>query len=141
MRDITKLMIVKYKLLELKYDFMGYEFNKEKDLSFHHLIVPHRLCDIKNIPEDGYVEWNGAILKQTTSHNYLHVIERYDRDMFNAITLRMIDENIKGYLDTNDIRYIDDVLSCFEREYSGARTKSGKPLIKEEYTRRMVRRR
>ena len=140
MRDITKLMIVKYRLLELKYDFMGYEFNKEKDLSFHHLIVPHRLCDIKNIPEDGYVEWNGAILKQTTSHNYLHIVERYDRDMFNAITLRMIDENIKGYLDTNDIRYIDDVLNCFEKEYSGARTKSGKPLIKEEYTRRLIRR-
>lgn len=140
MRDITKLMIVKYKLLELKYDFMGYEFNKEKDLSFHHLIVPHRLCDIKNIPEDGYVEWNGAILKQTTSHNYLHIVERYDRDMFNAITLRMIDENIKGYLDTNDIRYIDDVLKCFEREYSGARTKNGKPLIKEEYTKRLIRR-
>lgn len=136
MRDITKLMIVKYRLLELKYDFMGYEFNQEKDLSFHHLIVPHRLCDIKNIPEDGYVEWNGAILKQTTSHNYLHIVERYDRDMFNAITLRMIDENIKGYLDTNDIRYIDDVLKCFEREYSGARTKNGKPLIKEEYIRR-----
>lgn len=140
MRDITKLMIVKYRLLELKYDFMGYEFNKEKDLSFHHLIVPHRLCDIKNIPEDGYVEWNGAILKQTTSHNYLHIVERYDRDMFDAITLRMIDENIKGYLDTNDIRYIDDVLKCFEREYSGARTKTGKPLIKEEYTRRLIRR-
>lgn len=140
MRDITKLMIVKYRLLELKYDFMGYEFNQEKDLSFHHLIVPHRLCDIKNIPEDGYVEWNGAILKQTTSHNYLHIVERYDRDMFNAITLRMIDENIKGYLDTNDIRYIDDVLKCFEREYSGARTKNGKPLIKEEYTRRLIRR-
>lgn len=56
MRDITKLMIVKYKLLELKYDFMGYEFEKEK-------------------------------------------------------------------------------------EYSGAKTKHGDPLIKEEYTRRMVRRR
>lgn len=139
MRDITKLMIVKYRLLELKYDFMGYEFNKEKDLSFHHLIVPHRLCDIKNIPEDGYVEWNGAILKQTTSHNYLHIVERYDRDMFNAITLQMIDENLKGYLDTNNIRYIDDVLKCFEREYSGARTKHGDPLIKEEYTRRVRR--
>ena len=33
MRDITKLMIAKYKLLELKYDFMGYEFDKEKELS------------------------------------------------------------------------------------------------------------
>ena len=140
MRDITKLMIVKYKLLELKYDFMGYEFDKEKELTFHHLIVPHRLCQIKNIPEDGYVEWNGAILKQSTAHNYLHIIERYDRDMFEAITQEMVQENDKGYLDLKNILYIDDILKCFEREYSGARTKNGKPLIKEEYTRRRVRR-
>lgn len=140
MRDITKLMIVKFKLLELKYDFMGYGFDKEKDLSFHHLVVPKRICKVQNIAEEGYLEWNGAILNMKTAHQYLHVIERYDKDMFNAITLRMIDENIKGYLDTNDIRYIDDVLNCFEKEYSGARTKSGKPLIKEEYTRRLIRR-
>lgn len=142
MRDVTKLMIAKYKLLELKYDFMGYEFNKEKDLSFHHLIVPKRICIVQNIPELGYLEWNGAILTQKNSaHQYLHVIERYDKDMFNAITLQMIDENLKGYLDIDNIKKIDDVLQCFEREYSGARTKHGDPLIKEEYTRRMIRRR
>lgn len=139
MRDITKLMILKYNLLELKYDFMGYEFNKERDLSFHHLIVPKRICKAQRLTDDGYLEWNGAILKMKTSHQYLHVIERYDKDMFNAITLQMIDENLKGYLDTNNIRYIDDVLKCFEREYSGARTKHGDPLIKEEYTRRVRR--
>lgn len=139
MRDITKLMILKYNLLELKYDFMGYDFDKEKDLSFHHLIVPKRICKAQNLTDDGYLEWNGAILKMKTSHQYLHVIERYDKDMFNAITLQMIEENLKGYLDTNNIKYIDDVLKCFEREYSGARTKHGDPLIKEEYTRRVRR--
>lgn len=135
MRDITKLMIAKYKLLELKYDFMGYEFDKEKELTFHHLIVPKRVCIAQRIPEDGYLDWNCALLKRD-AHDFCHIVERYDRDRFDAITLRMIDENIKGYLDTNDIRYIDDVLKGFEREYSGARTKNGKPLIKEEYTRR-----
>ena len=140
MRDITKLMILKYNLLELKYDFMGYEFEKEKELSFHHLVVPHRLCGVEHVPEDGYVEWNGAILKQSTAHNYLHIIERYDRDMFDAITYEMVQENEKGYLDLKNILYIDDILKCFEREYSGARTKHGSPLIKEEYTRRRVRR-
>ena len=139
MRDITKLMIVKYKLLELKYDFMGYEFDKEKELTFHHLIVPKRVCIAQRIPEDGYLDWNCALLKRD-AHDFCHIVERYDRDRFDAITLRMIDENIKGYLDTNDIRYIDDVLKGFEREYSGARTKHGSPLIKEEYTRRRVRR-
>jgi len=140
MRDITKLMILKYNLLELKYDFMGYEFNKEKELSFHHLVVPKRICKVQNISEEGYLEWNGSILTQKTAHNYLHILERYDKDMFNAITLQMIDENMKGYLDTKNIKYIDDVLQCFEREYSGARTKNGNFLIKEEYTKRLVRR-
>lgn len=141
MRDITKLMIAKYKLVELGYDFMGYEFKKEKELSFHHLIVPKRLCIARGIENDGYTEQNGAILKQTTSHNYIHVIERYDRDMFDAITALMVGENLIGYLDIEYIKRIDDILQCFEREYSGARTKHGKPLIKEEYTRRLVRRR
>ena len=139
MRDITKLMILKYNLLELKYDFMGYKFDKEKDLSFHHLIVPHRLCGVQHIENDGYVEWNGAILKQSTSHNYLHVIERYDREMFEAITYEMIQENEKGYLDLKNILYIDDILKCFEKKYNGARTKNGKPLIKEEYIKQRVR--
>ena len=137
MRDITKLMILKYNLLELK--FMGYEFNAEKELSFHHLIVPHRLCGVQHIENDGYVEWNGAVLKQSTSHNYLHVIERYDRDMFDAITYEMVQENQKGYLDLKNILYIDDILKKFEREYCGARAKNGKPLIKEEYVRRRIR--
>ena len=138
MRDVTKLMILKYNLLELKYDFMGYEFDKPKELSFHHLIVPHRICKARNMEDEGYIEQNGAILKQKTAHNYLHIIERYDRDMFDAITCQMVDENIKGFLDMKNIKRIDDILQCFEREYSGARTKTGNPLIKEEYVRRRI---
>lgn len=139
MRDITKLMIAKYKLLELKYDFMGYDFNKEKDITFHHLIVPKRICIVQNIPELGYLDWNCALL-QKDAHNYAHIVERYDRDMFNALTLQMIDENLKGYLDIKNLQAIDDILNQFEKEYCGARTKHGDPLIKEEYTRRRVRR-
>jgi hypothetical protein len=135
MREITKLMIKKYALNRLKYDFMGYDFRDSQKLSFHHLIVPRRLCKSKGLG-DGYYEWNGAILRQDTSHDYLHIIERYDLDMFNAITSEMIDENVKGYLDGVNLRAIDDVLTQFEREYCGTRTKQGKILIKESYTRR-----
>lgn len=138
MREITKIMIKKYALLKLKYDFMGYEFNNPNQLSFHHLIVPHRLCKSKGLGE-GYIEWNGAILRQNTSHDYLHIVERYDLDMFNAITSEMIDVNVKGYLDIENIKAIDDILNNFEREYCSARTKKGYPLIKEEYTRRLIR--
>lgn len=139
MREITSIMIKKYALNKLKYDFMGYAFQNSKQLSFHHLIVPHRLCKQQGLGE-GYIEWNGAILRQDTAHEYLHRIEQYDLDMFNAITSEMIDENIKGYLDMENLKYIDDILRCFEREYCGTRTKKGNLIIKPEYTRRLIKR-
>lgn len=138
MRELTKIMIKKYALNKLKMDFMGYEFQKPEQLSFHHLIIPHRESKLYGIGE-GYLEWNGAILRQNTSHDYLHVIEAFDYDRFAAITSEMIDENIKGYLDLENIRQIDDILTSFEREYSGKRTKKGQPIIKEQYTRRRKR--
>lgn len=137
MKDITMLMIRKYKLNKLKYDFMGYEFVNNNQLSFHHLIVPKRLCKELGFGK-GYYEWNGAILRQDTSHEYLHVIEIYDPERFNAIKSEMIDENIKGYLDIDNIMSINDILNGFEREYSGKVRKNGIVIIKEEYTRRLV---
>lgn len=139
MREITKEMIIAYELKKLGYDFMGYEFNSLQQLSFHHLVVAHRYCKQLGYG-DGYFWWNGAILRQNTSHEYFHIIEAKDYDRFLAITCELIDENIKGYLDQENLLAIDDILNGFEREYSGTRTKKGKPLIKEEFTRRLVRR-
>lgn len=132
MREVTKLMIKKYALMKLKYDFMGYNISNVNQLSFHHLILSHRECKRLGLGE-GYWEYNGAILVQRTSHEYFHIIEYYDLDMFNAITSEMIDENIKGYLDIENLKAIDDILNCFEREYCSARTKKGHLLIKPEY--------
>lgn len=140
MREITKEMILAYKLKKLGYDFMGFSFKKTSELSFHHLIVAHRYCKERGLGE-GYLWWNGAILKQSTSHEYLHIIESKDLDRFLAITSELIDENIKGYLDQENLLAIDDILNSFEKEYCGARTKKGYPLIKEEYTQRLVRKR
>lgn len=139
MREITSIMIKKYALNKLKYDFMGYNFQNSRQLSFHHLIIPHRHCKEAGLGE-GYLEWNGAILRQDTAHDYLHTIERYDMDMFNAITSEMIDENVKGFLDIQNIMYIDDILRNFEREYCGTRNKKGNRIIKPEYTRRLIKR-
>jgi hypothetical protein len=128
MKEVTKSMISEFKLRELGFDFMGYHLNKGDIYTFHHLIVPNR--------EGGpYARWNGAILF-STPHQYLHVIENKDYDRFCYITSEMIDMNMKGYLDIANIREIHSVLEGFEREYSGARTRKGKVLIKEEYTRR-----
>ncbi len=138
MQELTKIMIKKYALNKLKYDFMGYDFNNTNQLSFHHLIVPRRECKKRGLGEGRFM-WNGAILRQNTSHDYLHVIENYDLERFYAITVEMIDENIKGYLDVKNIRYIDDILRGFEREFCGQHIKRGTPIIKEEYTRRKIR--
>ena len=134
MREITEKMINYYKINKLGYDFMGYEFNK-KLASFHHLIVPHRECKAKGLGE-GYLWWNGSILIQSTSHDYLHLIEAKDYDMFLAITSEMIDENIKGYLDKENLLKIRKILEQFEREHCSDRGKKGNLLIKDEYVRR-----
>ena len=140
MRVAKKNLIETFELDRLKYDFMGYDFKDLDELSFHHLIVSNSFCTNEDIEDEGYVECNGVILKRATSHDYLHVIERYDLDMFYAITSEMLDEKIKGYLDFENIKYIDDILNNFEREYSGKTNRKGNEIIKEEYTRRLIKR-
>ena len=132
MKEISKIMYKKYALNKLKYDFAGYMFKRPEEISFHHLVVAHRYCKQQGLGE-GYYEWNGSLLVQRSSHEYLHIIENYDRDMFNAITSEMIDENIKCYLDIENIKAINDILNNFEREYCGTRTKNGHLIIKPEY--------
>lgn len=140
MRDITNLMIYKYNLDKFGFDFMGYEFQKENELSFHHLIVPRRLCAYKKIEDDGYVEWNGAILVQDTAHNYLHIIEQYDRELFDGITNEIIDEKNNGSIRMENLKRIDILLNYFEKEYEGITNKHGEQLIKEKYKQRVIRR-
>lgn len=123
MRKITEIMINEYKIKEK--DFMGYKVNKN-NISYHHLIIPRRL----NGPET--IE-NGALLNRNTSHPYLHIIEGIDYEKFLEISSEMIDENIKGYIDKENIEKIDEILDSFEREYSGYRTSKGKVLIKPEF--------
>lgn len=131
MKPITREMIKKYGIKE--FDFMGYDIKRKEGLSFHHLIIPHRYSREYGIGE-GYLMWNGAILVQDTSHEYLHTIETIDYDIFCALTSEMIDMNVKGYLDKDNLRYIKDILLSFEREHDHDRNKKGKLLIKREYT-------
>lgn len=137
MKSVTEEMIRQYKIMKLGYDFMGYEVSQKKYLSFHHLIIPRRNCTRLGLG-DGYYKWNGAILVQETSHEYLHIIENKDYDMFLAITSEMIDENIKERIDRDNLLRIRNILIQFEREHCSDRNKKGKSLIKEEYVRKRV---
>ncbi|MDY4618578.1 MAG: hypothetical protein SO484_01045 [Bacilli bacterium] len=118
---------------------MGYEFVNPNELSFHHLIVARKDSQVLGIG-DGYLFWNGAILRQKTSHDYLHLIERIDRDRFNYITCQMIDENIANMIMYENLKKINDCLEGFEKEHCGHYNKKHPkdPLIKEAYTRRLI---
>lgn len=133
MKELTKKMIKDFELDRLGYDFMGYIYYRENELSFHHLIVPKRLSKKNGLVNDGYLYWNGAILKQLTSHNYLHVIEKYDRELFLGISNEMIDENLSRKIKIENLRKIRDYLLYFEREYANKYTKKGTLIIKDNY--------
>ena len=129
MKEITELMINEFKLNDI--DFMGYNFTL-KNASFHHLIIPRRFGGKETIE-------NGAILNRNTSHPYLHLIEQIDEKAFNYITSEMIDMNIKRYLDIDNLRRINDVLSEFEEQHKNDTTSKGKRLIKKEFIERAIR--
>lgn len=132
MREITEKMIKDFKITKLGFDFMGYKVDKKQSLSFHHLIIPHRESRNYGIG-DGYLYWNGAILRQNSSHDYLHLIENIDPEIFYELTSEMIDENIKGRLDIDNLKRIHDLLLYFEREHDHDTSKKGKLLIKREF--------
>lgn len=126
MKQVTELMIRQFKIKEIGVDFMGYKLQKNEIYTFHHLIVPKK---------DGgpYDFWNGAILCGESSHPYLHLIECKDREIFERITKEMIEENLKGRIDAENLRRINDLLCCFEREHINDRGKKQRKLIKREY--------
>ena len=132
MQEVSKLMIREFSIRKLGYDFMGYKVNRNSNLSFHHLIVPKRDCRKYGLG-DGYDYWNGAILVQNTSHEYLHIIEQYDRKRFEDITMQMIYQKMKGHLDTENLEEIGRLLSEFEKNYTGLYTSKGKKLVKNIY--------
>ena len=101
MREITKQMIKIYNINQ--FDFMGYDIKRKESLSFHHLIIPHRESQLYGIG-NGYTIWNGAILVQETSHEYLHIIESRDYEIFCRITSEMIDQNLMGKLNVDNLK-------------------------------------
>lgn len=130
MEAITKLMINEFKIMESGIDFMGYSVINPKKLSFHHLIIPKREGGKATIE-------NGAILTRS-AHDYLHVIERTERNFFLEITKEMIEENKKHFIDMKNIKIINEILTEFEEKHFEDTLKKGKLLIKEEYRNRLL---
>ena len=127
--DVTNLMIKRFNIRELGYDFMGYSLQTGTVLTFHHLIIPNRLGGQRTID-------NGAILCGDTAHTYLHLIELINHQIFNFITSEMIDMNIKRELNIHNLKRINEILCEFEYIYGSLKNSKDKHLIKEKYKKR-----
>lgn len=129
MRKVTRLMIDEFKIEELGYDFMGYSSQKGDKYTFHHLIIPKRRGGLT-------IRENGAILF-TAPHQYLHIIELYEVDIYNYITQELVAMNQKGFLDIENLIRIHEALEFFEQKYENKYTTRGKKLIRDKYKNRV----
>ena len=134
MRQVTRLLINDFKIKELGYDFMGFALQKDKILTYHHLIISHEFCKKRKLGS-GYTYENGCVLC-STSHEYLHVIERYEEEFFWQITSELIDLKVKKKLDKSNILKIWSIMELFESIHGDDVTDTGKKIIKKEYINR-----
>ena len=118
-----------FKLQQLGVDFMGYEFETKKDLTYHH-IQP------KNYGGETTYK-NGALLIRP-SHNYIHTIETFDFKLFLELSQELKKEHKQGEITQDRLVAIAQMLGYFEEKFNGSITRGGTPLIKEEFTRRRI---
>lgn len=117
-----------FELNKLGFDFMGYEFNDKKDLSYHHIQPKH---------SDGETTYeNGCLLCRHTSHNYIHLIEELDYKTFLMISKLLVEEKKFKAIDMDILKEMNDILCCFEKKYENVYTKRGVLVIKEDFIKR-----
>ena len=126
MRKILNLMTSYYNLQGI--DFMGFKMGKHNPYTFHHL---KKKCD-------GGTETikNGAILTKN-SHQYLHIIESRDIEIYNQINNVLKQINEQGFAPLErQLLAIDYILRIFENEHFNEKTSNGKVLIRREFLKR-----
>ncbi len=124
MREETKMLVGFYGI-EDGLDWLNFPIIKPRELQFHH---------IKKKANGGTMEFsNGAILTPT-AHRFLHVIERYDIEIYNAITKMFklyVKQKNAPTPEQREIMY--KLLKEFYKRHENTKTKKGKPIIKERY--------
>lgn len=129
MNEVTKKLITNFNIIDK--DFMGYIIEPIDKLTYHHIIKK------ENGGKKTYK--NGAILIRDTSHNYIHIIEDRELDMYLFINKILKEINRQGYLPTHSqLLKIYECLDKFERDHSGDINCKGTPLIKERFTKRTL---
>ena len=119
MKGITREMIRIYKPKGI--DWMGYDINSIRDLTYHHIQ--------KKEHGGPFTLDNGALLRGDTSHEYLHIIEYKDLDMYlyiNNILKQINDQRARPT--KQQLLAIRDVLLQFEREHDTETNSKGETL-------------
>ena len=107
MNDIILLMIKMYETNEN--DWMNYKIDNE-DITFHHIL--------KEELGGKYTLDNGALLTKR-AHEYLHLIERFDLDIYEQINSILKDINTQKHAPNyRQKKKIDLLLLEFEMKYA-----------------------
>jgi len=123
MNDIVTLMIKMYETYE--YDWMNYKIDNE-DVTFHHIL--------KEELGGKYTIDNGALLTKR-AHEYLHLIERFDVDIYEKINNVLKDINTQEHAPNyKQKKKIDLLLLEFEIKYASEFIKLKKMSNKKKTT-------
>lgn len=128
MRAITRDMIKIYNLDHTC--FMGYKLN-HNNATFHHIVKKENggLLTIDN----------GAVLTDI-AHNYLHIIEYKDLDIYIALNkMFQIINKQQDKPSKEQYQIINTLLAMFEEKHKDDKTSRGKKLIQHKYLDREIR--
>ena len=124
MKQVTKEMLKIYEPVS-NLDWLNYRIVRKSDLTFHHI---QKRCDGgKEVIE------NGALLLPVP-HQYLHLIEYRDKDIYIAINKIFEYINRQKHEPTEEQRLmIEYLLRSFEDNHRWDKGSKGKLLIKHKY--------
>lgn len=128
--NVRKIMINEWNMTNV--DWMGYELEEDNIFHYHHIIKKEHGGELTI--DNGAILCGGA-----SSHQYLHVIECKDFELY--VYLNNLLKNINSQRcmpNKQQLLAIDSILRQFEREHCSDITCKGKPLIRESYTRRLI---
>lgn len=124
MREETKMLVGFYGI-EDGLDWLNFPIIRPKELQFHH---------IKKKENGGTFEFNNGAILTPNAHRFLHIIERYDKDIYNKITklfkLYVLQKNPPTI---EQRKLMQELLNRFYIKHANTKTKKGKPVIKERF--------
>lgn len=130
MNSVLATMITLYNPENI--DWMGYKLTKKNPYTYHHIIKKeHR--GAKTVE-------NGAIITHNP-HEYLHLIERIEPEMYDMINIVLEQINIQQHQPIyRQYMAINAILEEFESKHGEDINSKGNPLIKSVYYNRKYRR-